>query len=1297
MVKIEQLDTTSTFAWNHDTLPLLATGSVAGAVDINFSASSKLEIWDVFTSKGQPIFSAPVDQRFHALAWSKPSEGRPRGILVGATQNGTVEFWDADVLIKSKDVQRALIHSSTKHSGPVKCLQFNPNQPHVLVTGGSNGQIFIWDTKTFADPVSPGQAISPMDEVTLVAWNNSVPHIFASTGNSGYTSIWDLKAKREVLHLAYVNPKTNGKANFSCVTWHPTQSTKLITASDTEGCPLILSWDLRNANAPERILEGHMTGVLSLDWCSKDVNLLLSSGKDNATFLWNPITGEKLGSYPSTTNWAFKVQFAPLAPDVFASASFDGKIVIQTLQDTTPPPEAPSTNVDDNTFWSEISSSQTQQPVFDKVQAPQWLVCPSSVSFGFGSKLVSITSANGKSIVKITKIATSGDTTKSDKLAQALNDNDFHELIEDKTSQPFINENDKADWDIIKQFSDLGKAQFLESIYGQRVESKESDILKGMDGDLLDSPVGNGGIDGGNESFFDNLSNGVTKEVDFTYSPSGKFSISDDESNHKLIQLILQNKIDDATDLCLKEDKLTEALILALDAETDVKEKVRSAYFKKHAGNTLSRILYSVASKNVTDIVSNADVSDWKEIAATISSFTNDDNEFDAKITELGDRVLATGSRINALQCYFAGGAIDRIAKIWIEELPQFEEELLSSQDGSITTPSDARFTSLNNFVEKLSAYRSVANFSGVFSGPNLLAISRVIIEYSSVVAGDGQFNLANKFLDLLPPEIVAKEKERISKASGVVPVVPVVATQAKRHPSTAIPRIPRRQSSYAAASFGFTPTNAPAALPVMAAQTQPGIPTNQYAPANPYAQPAVPAVPMMSTPTITGPPRAPLIVSTPVKSPIQNPALLAASIPRSITRQSYGTIAPIMPPIKPMSPTPASTFTSLYKPAVPAMGPPGVLSSPSPNPSKPWQENTDGWNDLPETFKQPAPPKRAAAVAVASPKPAQVKMVPTKPTPLPQAAPPPPKGSSRSASAASVTEKPAPQKPKESTRSNRYAPPPSSSAPSAVPSNLSTPPLTSSTSMSLPPKNPYAPPPPSKADIPRPKPQPIATSMTNVNSNLNFNSPASVPPKNPYAPLALQSVGIPQPHVHGKTTTPPAGKVGGPPPRIHSNSSSQASLAQPPPKVEAQKVEHPSPVQPPPKFNTRSPIGTSSRSQTPKVPEPEPELDPAAVSRINDYFKTVSAKIQPQVPEKFKAHALDMAKRLKFLYDALEKKKVSAPVVEILNEVVTSLESHDFKKAAELNSRISDKFPTQTGNWFIGVKRLINMSEAFA
>ena len=47
-------------------------------------------------------------------------------------------------------------------------------------------------------------------------------------------------------------------------------------------------WDLRYATAPMRTLERHKRGVLCLEWCPQDCDLLLSAAKDNHVYCWNP-------------------------------------------------------------------------------------------------------------------------------------------------------------------------------------------------------------------------------------------------------------------------------------------------------------------------------------------------------------------------------------------------------------------------------------------------------------------------------------------------------------------------------------------------------------------------------------------------------------------------------------------------------------------------------------------------------------------------------------------------------------------------------------------------------------------------------------------------------------------------------------------------------------------------------------------------------------------------------------------------------------------------------------------------
>ncbi|KAG7662365.1 SEC31 [[Candida] subhashii] len=1355
MVKISEIARTSTFAWSSDSLPLLATGTVAGAVDINFSSSATLELWDIFSStdKHQPIFSAQVDNRFHALAWSKPFEGRPRGLLAAAFENGVIEFWDADILINTKDINIASVHKSKKHSGPVKSLQFNPIQNHVLVTGGSHGQIFIWDTKAFDEPISPGQAMTPMDEITCVAWNNSVGHILATTGNGGYTSIWDLKTKKEVLHLSYSGP--SGRANFSHVSWHPTISTKLITASDNDSCPLLLTWDLRNANAPENILQGHKKGVLSLDWCKQDPELLVSSGKDNATLLWNPITGIKLGEYPTTANWAFQTRFAPSAPDIFATASFDGKIIIQSLQDTSPPTSAKVTTNDDNEFWSELSTTETQQPVFEVKQPPKWLKNPCAVSFGFGSKLVSLkTDANGKSIVTIQKI-TSGDPQKSSKIFDDLKNDNFQSIIENKLSEGTLTHSNQADWEVLKTLSESGREALFKTEFDIELNNNVEEKIESEQ-----EPSG-----WGDDDFFAHLGTGQTTKKDEAYVPAGNFKIfssNETPENKKLIHLILNNKIDAAVDACLDSKKLEEALVLALDASTEIKEKVKSVYFKNNRESSLSRVLYNTSSRNVTDLVAHANIENWKEIAVGISSFSDAD-EYDNRMSELGDRILHSGGgrRDDAILCYLAGNALDKIAAVWLKELPEYETELLRSGTPDVTSPSDARLQALTNFVEKIATYRHLTNSTGEISGPVVEPVSKAIVEFSNLVAGSGEFELAQKFLQIIPSEFAGSEKERIRKATGTVSKsrVPSVSAGASNLSQGNIySNVNNRYGQQARAISRSTSYAQPPVAPVA-----PGVPS--------YAQPPMPTFGGQQQPRYgqqQQPPVRPM--SQPPMPPIQQQS-------NPYARSS-----------NPYAPSAATNPYQAFSPRLSQVNP--AVSAPPPPPpvaSSRHKTDTDGWNDLPHTFKPVVTPRRATAAAVVTPQPNQYQQQPEQPAFPPSTVapvtprralsnagtsnvPPPPKGISRNSSKISVPV--APRSPKNvHAPSSKYAPPPGAEPSTPVTNGFNgaapptAPPPGSALSPQLNRKNPYAP----TAEVNPPKVS-YATPPAQIGLGMSVSAAPAPPPKNPYAPPPSQAP------VGGKILPPPGSTIA-PPPRIGSVGSTPQQLGLrspqfvqssfngapppqrlpsgpshsfppppaasqppppppvssqplPPPPVASQPVAPPAPVSRAPPLQVASqPVGPPPVASQPVAPPTvsQPIAPPAPIvqnqppaaatpppppakvkhpkgdrSHIPEEAKVIYTglsaileAIKPQVPDKYKKHAVDMEQRLNFLFDHLNNEELSPGVVEELKQVTANIESREFNTATGLIIDIATNHGDETGNWHIGVKRLITMAEA--
>ena len=314
---------------------------LAVGVDWPFCNGARTPLTDSFAS-------------FYDIAWGQADEAHPAGVIAGALESGSLDLWDAAKLIAGDS--DALLSRTTKHSGHIKSLQFNPQRPHVLVTAGYRGELYVYDINDPESAFRLGTAAARTDNLECVAWNcgRNVSHILATGGDGGFVMVWDLKTKKASWTL-------NVRKPVSALAWDPNNATKLLVTTSDDNNPAISLWDLRNSNAPERVMQGHEQGVLSLSWCAKDSDLLLSCGKDNKTIVWNPQSGEKYGELPEATNWTFSTRFNPHNPSIVATASFDGKIVVQTLQNTNPQSSqaAAASNVNGDDFFSAAPVSYT--------------------------------------------------------------------------------------------------------------------------------------------------------------------------------------------------------------------------------------------------------------------------------------------------------------------------------------------------------------------------------------------------------------------------------------------------------------------------------------------------------------------------------------------------------------------------------------------------------------------------------------------------------------------------------------------------------------------------------------------------------------------------------------------------------------------------------------------------------------------------------------------------------------------------------------------------------------------------
>lgn len=1251
-MKLREIPRTATFAWSSDSVPYLVSGSVAGAVDLDFSAQATLEIWSV-GDLSAPLFSANVDSKFHSLAWSAPFDKYTSGLIVASLESGLLEFWDAAVLIRTYgDLPRAHVYSLTKHTGAVKALDFSKTKPWRMASGGQHGEIFVWDLTTFAEPLLPGRAMTPKDEITCVQWNQVNEQVLALVSNGGFTSIWDLRSQREVLHLSYSDAQ--GKADFSSVAWHPTQLTRLATGSSSDSCPYIMTWDLRNSSVPENIFKGHSKGVMSIDWCAHDSNLLVSSGKDNATLLWNPESATLLTEFIPATNWAFLTRFAPRAPDLFATASFDGKVVVQSLQDTSPPVSEQVKLTDDNEFWSNIATTETRQAVFHVRQAPQWMKRPVSVSFGFGSKIVSVASKNGRSTVLIST-SSENDQLKvvAESLTSAMRSNDYTDLIASKTN---LDLPDAADWKVLQKLTTEGKNHIFQSIVDEadlkngHVEEEEEELsstrIDGVNAEKDDE-----------DDFFSHLAKGDNGPDEKTYVPEGHFQVlggSQTPEESQLARYILTNQIDKAAIECLKQDKLLEALVLALGQDKSLQDKVKHHYFRSQQNGVLLRLIYSASNRDVLDLVSNGDVANWREIASAVSAYSTDPEDFNSKINELGDRIIASGyskeNRDNALLCYLAGNALDKVASIWIRELEGVEKYLMASS--AVLSQFEAKQAALGSFVQKLTAYKSVAHIEGKLSGPTIEAACRIVFEFAKSAAGNGFFELAERLLNELPEDFsgLKAEKERLNRVSGKAETVKAAAKAAPalngssrqsgryggptQQRSASVSNLRGIHQPNRAASSPYTNgSNLAPTLP-----TPPGAPGAPGAPRGSISGKALPRRPARALSHAHLPQMLshgmPLGSFAPPPNPNAStrvPAPANPYMPNSFGSMSNTDLASGNPSAPlgfrgalrpPSTPTIAQTVTQpdARFGAHPARTPSGHTVLPEAPPKPAYKQDTDGWNDLPDTFKSQSPARRPAAShqppapVAAEPTPSAMPSAPKKPAT--SVMPPPPRVGARAVSKPSTPHMSSSPSVSHSPRlfaTNKYAPAPSEVPPAPLTNGSATPHQPTIK------KNPYAPAeqtgPVKVSTYAPPHPQPFVSSPAQPPSGHSRKASLS----NPYAPSPIMSppIGSVAPPSIGNSTLIPGSRTASLPtsrPPMRSRPPSLSAAAPPPASggVSAPPTRTPQfPPQTPPQFSApprmnappkmtpldappksvradQPPQPSSSQTpQTPKLPQP--------------------------------------------------------------------------------------------------------------
>ncbi|KAM6136390.1 protein transport protein Sec31A [Phoenicopterus ruber ruber] len=732
--------------------------------------------------------------RYHKLIWgphSMTSGERVSGVLIAGGENGNVILYDPAKIIAGD--AEVIIAQKDKHTGPVRALDVNMFQTNLVASGANESEIYIWDLNNFATPMTPGVKTQPLEDISCIAWNRQVQHILASASPSGRATVWDLRKNEPIIKVS----DHNNRMHCSGLAWHPDVATQMVLASEDDRLPVIQMWDLRFASSPLRVLESHTRGILAIAWSMADSELLLSCGKDSKILCSNPNTGEVLYELPTNTQWCFDIQWCPRNPAVLSAASFDGRISVYSIMGGSTDGLRQKQVDQLSSSFGNLDPFGTGQPlpplqlpqqtapqsvVLPLKKPPKWIRRPVGASFSFGGKLVTFENAKPQQQpgveqqqqqrhhVYVSQVVTEKEfLARSNQLQEAVQSEGFVSYCQKKIDMAQA-DFEKNVWAFLKvNFEEDSRVKYLE-LLGYRKDDLRKKITSTLnkeslaDGDLGEAPaesdesVPNEGDEGQatEEQFLGERVKDHKQETEDLGSTKKMFNISVSGDVDGLItQALLTGNFESAVDLCLHDNRMADAIILAIAGGQELLSRTQEKYFAKMQSK-ITRLITAVVTKNWKEIVQSCDLQNWREALAAVLTYARPD-EFAALCDLLGDRLESEGDSLlqtQACLCYICAGNVEKLVACWTK-----------AKDGNSPL-------SLQDLIEKVVILRKAVQLTQAVD-PNAVGalLAEKMSQYANLLAAQGSIAAALTFLpaNTNQPNIVLL-RDRLCRAQGELP-----------------------------------------------------------------------------------------------------------------------------------------------------------------------------------------------------------------------------------------------------------------------------------------------------------------------------------------------------------------------------------------------------------------------------------------------------------------------------------------------------------------------------------------------
>ncbi|KAL8269364.1 hypothetical protein Esti_006699 [Eimeria stiedai] len=191
--------------WNPLHVGKLLTGDVKGQVFLWLPREGGWDVQNLFGaskkgSKGnrqkqrkEEMQSSTVEE----LQWKPREDGRGE-IFAACSNDGSIKLWDLRVALSAPAT--AIVQA---HEADVNALRFSPVHAHLLLSGGEEGSLKVFDLRCVHMP------LAEMDwhkkPITCVDWHPSDEAVFAASCLDDSLTVWDMSVERDDSELPHEN------------------------------------------------------------------------------------------------------------------------------------------------------------------------------------------------------------------------------------------------------------------------------------------------------------------------------------------------------------------------------------------------------------------------------------------------------------------------------------------------------------------------------------------------------------------------------------------------------------------------------------------------------------------------------------------------------------------------------------------------------------------------------------------------------------------------------------------------------------------------------------------------------------------------------------------------------------------------------------------------------------------------------------------------------------------------------------------------------------------------------------